>query len=80
MKLKNQVWKIPFFGPNEIFSDKNTYLMGTETKMNDPILFPMKKSYFFGKELVNWSSISGVMKSFSWKFDSGKIKIGILAL
>ena len=32
---------------------------------------------FFGKEHVNWSSISGVMIRRSWKFKFGKLKIGV---
>ena len=31
---------------------------------------------FFGKELVNWSSISGVMIGRSWKIQFEKLKIG----
>ena len=32
---------------------------------------------FFGKEHVNWSSISGVMIRRSWKIKFGKLKIGV---
>ena len=52
---------------------QNTPLMGTETKMDDSILFPVKSSYIFGKEHANWSSISGVMIGLSWKIKFRKI-------
>ena len=32
---------------------------------------------FFGKDHVNWSSISGVMIRRSWKIKFGKLKIGV---
>ena len=32
---------------------------------------------FFGKEHVNWSSISGVIMGRSWKIEFGKLKIGV---
>ena len=42
---------------------QNTPSMGTETKMDDSILFPMKSSYIFWKRTCQWVqySNSGVM-------------------
>ena len=39
--------------------------------------FPWKIVIFFGKEHVNWSSISGVMIGRSWQTKFGKLKIGV---
>ena len=49
---------------------QNTSFNGTETKMNDSILLPVKSSYIFGKEHVNWFHISGVMMGRSWTIKS----------
>ena len=38
-----------------------------------PSCFPWKVVIFFGKEHVNWSSISGVMIGLSWEIKFGKI-------
>ena len=45
-----------------------------------PSCFLWKVAIYFGKEHVNWSSISGVMRGRSWKIEFGKLKIGVLAL
>ena len=39
--------------------------------------FPWKVVIFFGKEHVNWSSISGDMMGRSWKIEFGKLNIGV---
>ena len=41
-----------------------------------PSCSPWKVVTFFGKEHVNWSSISGVMIGRSWKIQFEKLKIG----
>ena len=76
-------WTIEFGKVHYLFGKKintecqNTIFWGTETKMDDSFLLPVKSSYIFYKEHVNWSSISGVMIRRSWKIKFGKLKIGV---
>ena len=59
---------------------KTPILWGLRQKWMITSCFLWKVVTFFGKEHVNWSSISGVMKGWSWKIKFGKIKSGVLAL
>ena len=76
MSGKNQL----SFGQNVNFKFQNTPFIGSEIKMDDSILLPMKICFtFFDKEHAKWSSISGVMIKRSWKIKFGKLKIDALA-
>ena len=66
-----------FFGKNMNSMCQNTHLLGLRQKWMIPSCCLWKVVTFFGKEHVNWSSISGVMKWRSWKIKFGKLKIGV---
>ena len=56
---------------------KTPLLLGLRQKWMIPSCCLWKVVTFFGKEHVNWSSISGVMIRRSWKIKFGKLKIGV---
>ena len=56
---------------------KTPLLLGLRQKWMIPSCCLWKVVTFFGKDHVNWSSISGVMIRRSWKIKFGKLKIGV---
>ena len=67
-----QAWLLNF-----IQIAKTPLLLGLRQKWMIPSCCLWKVVTFFGKEHVNWSSISGVMIRRSWKIKFGKLKIGV---
>ena len=57
----------------QLLSAKTPLLFGLRQKRMIPFFYPWKIVIFFGKELVNWSSISGDMIGLSWEIKFGKI-------
>ena len=57
----------------QLLSAKTPLLLGLRQKRMIPFFYPWKIVIFFGKELVNWSSISGDKIGLSWKNKFGKI-------
>ena len=51
--------------------------LGMRQKLIIPSCLPWKVVTFFGKEHVNWSSISGVMIGRSWTIKFGKCKFWV---
>ena len=57
----------------QLLRAKTPLYWGLRQKWMIPSCFLWKVVIFFGKEHVNWSSISGVMRGRSWKIKFGKI-------